>query len=66
MISLHTRHLRRYRDIARLMMKYGQSDLVRRSGLAGALADEASESDVTTVAERKSSRGTWRSWVPRL
>ncbi len=33
-ISLKTEHIKRYRDIARLFMKYGRSDLVKRAGLA--------------------------------
>jgi ubiquinone biosynthesis protein len=32
-ISLKPEHLARYRDIARLLWKYGRSDLVRRAGL---------------------------------
>jgi predicted unusual protein kinase regulating ubiquinone biosynthesis (AarF/ABC1/UbiB family) len=51
MIPLHTRHFKRYRDIARLMIKYGQSDLVRRSGLAKAVADETPETNGLAGAE---------------
>jgi ubiquinone biosynthesis protein len=43
-ISLKPEHLKRYRDIAWLMMKYGRSDLVKQAGLEDALSDEAVES----------------------
>ncbi|HEY0006641.1 MAG TPA: AarF/UbiB family protein [Pyrinomonadaceae bacterium] len=39
-ISLKPENLKRYKDIAMLFMKYGRSDLVKQSGLEGAL-DEA-------------------------
>src|SRR3954463_1463279 len=39
-ISLKPQHLNRYRQIAWLFMKYGRSDLVKESGLEGALAAE--------------------------
>jgi len=41
-VSLLTasRHLGRYRDIGRLLLKYGRSDLVRQAGLDSALADD--------------------------
>ncbi|HWS99564.1 MAG TPA: AarF/UbiB family protein [Pyrinomonadaceae bacterium] len=42
-ISLKPEHLKRYRDIAWLMMKYGRSDLVKQAGLEDALSDEAVE-----------------------
>jgi ubiquinone biosynthesis protein len=42
-ISLKPEHLKRYRDIARLFLKYGHGDLVNDSGLAAALADEDSD-----------------------
>jgi predicted unusual protein kinase regulating ubiquinone biosynthesis (AarF/ABC1/UbiB family) len=35
-----TRHAGRYRDVGRLLLKYGRSDLVRRAGLDTALAEE--------------------------
>jgi predicted unusual protein kinase regulating ubiquinone biosynthesis (AarF/ABC1/UbiB family) len=44
-ISLKPEHLKRYRDIAWLFMKYGRSDLVKQAGLEDALSDE------TAVAE---------------
>ena len=39
-ISLSRQNVKRYRDIARLMVKYGRSDLVRDAGLDAALEDE--------------------------
>ncbi|HYG81892.1 MAG TPA: AarF/UbiB family protein, partial [Pyrinomonadaceae bacterium] len=42
-ISLKPEHLKRYRDIAWLMVKYGRSDLVKQAGLEDALSDEAVE-----------------------
>jgi hypothetical protein len=39
-INLNAAHLKRYRDIAGLLWKYGRSDLVRRSGLDQALGPE--------------------------
>lgn len=40
MLSLSPTHLRKYRDIAWLLVKYGRSDLVSESGLSAALDDE--------------------------
>ena len=40
-LSLRPDHLRRYRDLARLLVKYGRSDLVKEMGLEGALDDAA-------------------------
>lgn len=40
-LSLHPERLRRYKDVARLLYRYGKSDLVRRAGLDEAIADEA-------------------------
>lgn len=39
-ISLHPRHLKRYGALAKMLMKYGKSDLVRNAGLEKALTDE--------------------------
>ncbi|MBA2564422.1 MAG: AarF/ABC1/UbiB kinase family protein [Gemmatimonadetes bacterium] len=36
-ISLNPEHLKRYRDLARIFLKYGRSDLVRSAGLEEAL-----------------------------
>lgn len=40
-ISLNPRHLKRYKDIAWLFMKYGRSDLVKQAGLEETLKDES-------------------------
>jgi ubiquinone biosynthesis protein len=42
-ISLKPEHLKRYKDIALLLMKYGRSDLVKNAGLEEILKDEESE-----------------------
>jgi predicted unusual protein kinase regulating ubiquinone biosynthesis (AarF/ABC1/UbiB family) len=47
-ISLKPDHLRRYKDIARLFIKYGRSDLVAGSGLDGESLEEPTQTDVTT------------------
>lgn len=39
-ISLRPEHLKRYRDMARLLFRYGRTDLVRSAGLEGALEPE--------------------------
>ena len=39
-ISLWPEHLKRYKDLAWFLVKYGQSDLVRQAGLDAALRDE--------------------------
>jgi predicted unusual protein kinase regulating ubiquinone biosynthesis (AarF/ABC1/UbiB family) len=41
-ISLKTEHLKRYKDITMLFMKYGRSDLVKQAGLEDALGEESS------------------------
>src|SRR5438270_1270679 len=41
-ISLKPSRLKRYRDIARLILKYGGSEAVRRAGLEDALDDDPS------------------------
>jgi len=39
-ISLKPEHLKRYKDVAKLLLKYGRLDLVRHAGLDSVLADE--------------------------
>src|ERR671921_256851 len=39
-ISLKTEHLKRYKDIVWLFMKYGRSDMVKGTGLEAALVEE--------------------------
>lgn len=58
-LSLDTQHLKRYRDIARLMFKYGRGTMVADAEVAELLADErlagddarAPEDEVTAKAE---------------
>ena len=45
-ISLKTENLKRYKDVAMLLMKYGRSDIVKNAGLDDILKDEA-----TNIAE---------------
>ena len=47
-IALEIEHLKRYRDLARLLWKYGRSDLVARAGLEGALEDGPTAGDHAT------------------
>ena len=44
-LSLHPDRLKRYKDVARLLYKYGRSDLVSRAGLDDALAGEMAPAD---------------------
>jgi predicted unusual protein kinase regulating ubiquinone biosynthesis (AarF/ABC1/UbiB family) len=46
-ISLKPQHLKRYKDIAVLLWKYGRSDLVKQAGLEETLEDEALLSEKT-------------------
>src|ERR1051326_645759 len=55
-MSLKTAHLKRYKDIALLLLKYGRSDLLKSSGLQEALAGETSmppakDSDTSELAD---------------
>ena len=50
--SLKPEHLKRYRDIARLVLKYGRSDLLPASGLEEVAEEEApAAADVTSRAD---------------
>jgi ubiquinone biosynthesis protein len=40
-MNVSPKHLKRYKDIALLLWKYGRSDLVRQMGIDDALASEA-------------------------
>jgi ubiquinone biosynthesis protein len=51
-LSLRPDHVRRYKDIARLLFRYGRGDLVRRAGLSELLPDEPRE----TLGERAEAR----------
>ncbi len=63
-LSLRREHLSRYRDVARLLIKYGRSDLVRKAGLEG--LDELDDlSDPGQLAAGNGSpRGTSEPPVP--
>jgi predicted unusual protein kinase regulating ubiquinone biosynthesis (AarF/ABC1/UbiB family) len=50
-ISLNPKHLKRYKDIALLLIKHGRSDVVKHAGLHGALELDASVE--TTTGESK-------------
>jgi ubiquinone biosynthesis protein len=50
-ISLKPKHLKRYRDIALLLIKYGRSDVVKHAGLQDALEPDVSVE--TTTGESK-------------
>ena len=49
-LSLKPEHLKRYRDIASLLWKYGRSDFVKRSGLEEALDERPAEVDTASSA----------------
>jgi predicted unusual protein kinase regulating ubiquinone biosynthesis (AarF/ABC1/UbiB family) len=44
-LSLQPAHLKRYGELGRLLLKYGRSDLVRRSGLEDALSKDELSTD---------------------
>ncbi|MBV9110672.1 MAG: AarF/ABC1/UbiB kinase family protein [Gemmatimonadetes bacterium] len=44
-MSLKPEHVKRYRDLAKLMLKYGRSDLVQTAGLEDALLQEDAPGD---------------------
>lgn len=48
-ISLKPEHLKRYKDITWLFMKYGRSDLVKQAGLEDALGEEGSSAATQTA-----------------
>lgn len=50
MVSLKTKHLKRYRDVALLLVKYGRSDLVKQAGLEDSI--ELDESALETVVPK--------------
>src|SRR5215210_1502310 len=49
-LSLKPEHLRRYKDMALLLMRYGRADLVRSAGLEEAI--EGSQTDVQVAPEK--------------
>jgi predicted unusual protein kinase regulating ubiquinone biosynthesis (AarF/ABC1/UbiB family) len=51
-ISLRPEHLRRYKDVALLLFRYGRADIVRRAGLSELLPEETREGDRGTQTAR--------------
>ena len=51
-IRMRTRHAKRYREIATLLMRHGRGDLVRSAGMEEALADEPAETGDPEAAAR--------------
>ncbi len=52
MVALKTKNLKRYRDVALLLVKYGRSDLVKQSGLNESLQpEESTAADTSPKAE---------------
>jgi len=49
-LSLKPQHLKRYKDVAVLLMKYGRSDLVKAAGLDPTLDDESPAASATDPA----------------
>ena len=49
-LSLKPKHLKRYKDVAVLLMKYGRSDLVKAAGLDPTLDDEGPAATATDPA----------------
>jgi ubiquinone biosynthesis protein len=52
MVLLKTKHLKRYKDVAMLLVKYGRSDLVKQAGLEDSIdLDETTLENVAPKAE---------------
>ena len=52
MVLLKTKHLKRYKDVAMLLVKYGRSDLVKQAGLEDSVdLDETTLENVAPKAE---------------
>ncbi|HZH34890.1 MAG TPA: AarF/UbiB family protein, partial [Pyrinomonadaceae bacterium] len=49
-LKLNIEHLKRYKDVAWLLMKYGRSDLVKQAGLEEILREENSETTAKEAA----------------
>ena len=63
-ISLKPEHLKRYKDITWLFMKYGRSDLVKQAGLDELLKDEdGPAAEVRPGQSRRPRRPTSRRWA---
>ncbi len=50
-VSLKPERLKRYKDVAMLLMKYGRSDLVKEAGLEGVELEELKESNAPDAEE---------------
>lgn len=50
-LSLKPEHLKRYKDVARLLWKYGRSDIVQRAGLAEAAIVEGPPEEAEDASE---------------
>ncbi len=50
MVSLKTEHIKRYKDVAMLLVKYGRSDLVKQAGLGDSI--ELDEAALETAAPK--------------
>jgi len=51
-VSLKPERLKRYKDVAMLLIKYGRSDLITPAGLEGSVADEIiAESEIAPAEE---------------
>jgi ubiquinone biosynthesis protein len=55
-LSLRPEHLKRYKDFALLLFKYGRKDLVARAGLSELLPEEPDESDEHVPEARELAR----------
>lgn len=61
-LSLEPRHLKRYKDVVRLLWKYGRSDLVQRAGLDAGVVEQPPEEaeDASELADDLEALGpTW-------
>ena len=57
MVSLKPERLKRYKDVAMLMMKYGRSDLVKQAGLEDSVELDESWTKLFEVAGKFRSFG---------
>ena len=46
-MKMDIEHLKRYKDIALLFMKYGRSDIIKQTGLEGIIADDEDKNEAT-------------------
>ena len=55
-LSLRPEHLKRYKDFARLLFKYGRRDLLARAGLSELMPQEPDEDDITVPEAKELAR----------